>query len=268
MCERVLGIVVHIELCELLERHFVLHHDGAEDTTGEVATIGYKVDGSLETALQLLQRLAYLGQVLVAEGFVDAHVVVAPAEVGHRRRLAASARATDDGVHINVIVEHEVLGQGQQAEGDAGGKVTRVGHEAALADGTAVQLGQSIDKLIILSLEAVATREVDDLQLLGYLVRLHKLTALLDIGTEEEEVYLIQFGLVGKGKLGLTIESAMHLMYLLAAVATTCNEYQVYIRVIEQQTYEFTTGKPSAFNDSSFYHSFINVFISGMMRSS
>ena len=44
MGERVLGIVVDVELVEFVERHLVLDHDGAEDTASEVTTIGDEVD--------------------------------------------------------------------------------------------------------------------------------------------------------------------------------------------------------------------------------
>ena len=179
MGERVLGIVVGVELGELLDGHLVLDHDGAEDAAGEVATVGHEVDVGPEAALELLQRLAYLGQVLMHEGLVDAHIVVAPAEGGLRRGLVTRTRAADDGVDVDVVGEHEVLGQGEQAQGDAGGEVAGVGHEAALADGAAIELGETIDKLLVVALEAVVAREVDDLEPLGDHGGLHKLTALL-----------------------------------------------------------------------------------------
>ena len=110
VCKRVLGIVVGIQQRELLYGHPVLHHDGAEDAAGEVTAVGHEVDIRLEAALQLLQRLAYLGQVLVHEGLVDAHIVVAPAEGGLRRGLVPRSRTADDGMHVDVARQHEVLG--------------------------------------------------------------------------------------------------------------------------------------------------------------
>ena len=44
MGERVLGIVIYVELVEFVKRHLVLDHDGAEDTASEVTTIGDEVD--------------------------------------------------------------------------------------------------------------------------------------------------------------------------------------------------------------------------------
>ena len=44
MGERVLGILVDVELVEFVKRHLVLDHDGAEDTASEVTTIGDEVD--------------------------------------------------------------------------------------------------------------------------------------------------------------------------------------------------------------------------------
>ena len=53
-----------------------------ENTSRKIATIGYKVDGGIEAALYLCQRLAYLGNMLMAKSFVDAQVVGTPREMG------------------------------------------------------------------------------------------------------------------------------------------------------------------------------------------
>ena len=89
-------------------------------------------------------------------------------------------------MHIDIIAQHEILGKRQQTESDAGSKITRIGHIATATDGTTVKLGESIDKVVALILEAEGTGEVYNFQFLGYLVRLHKLPALLHVGAEEE----------------------------------------------------------------------------------
>ena len=55
-----------------------LDDSGAEDATGEVATVGDEVYRSIQIALLLCQRLAYLSDVLVLEGLIDAQVVDTP----------------------------------------------------------------------------------------------------------------------------------------------------------------------------------------------
>ena len=123
---------------------------------------------------------------LVYKGLVDADIVVAPTEMCHRRGLVSCACAADDSMHVDVVVEHQVLGQWEQAERDAGGKVSRVGNQTALAYSATIEFGQAIDKLILIALQAETARKVDDLEFLGNIGTLHKLLALLGIGTEEQ----------------------------------------------------------------------------------
>ena len=71
----------------------------AEDAAGEIASIGDEVDVGVKIALNLLERLADLGDVLMLEGLVDAQVVVAPGEMGGGSRLLACASTARDGIH-------------------------------------------------------------------------------------------------------------------------------------------------------------------------
>ena len=86
-------------------------------------------------------------------------------------------------------------------------------------------------------------------------MRLHELTALLGCGDEEEQVYLVQLGLFGEGQFRFAIESAMHLVNLLPAIAAARDEHELHIGMVEQQTDEFTSGESGTFNNSSLYHS-------------
>ena len=98
----------------------------------------------------MLYRLYDLRQVLVRERLVDADVVVTPAEVRGCTRLYACTGTAGDGIHVDVIIEHQVTCQRQQCQLDGCGKTARVSHVLALADGTAVKLRQTIDERIVL----------------------------------------------------------------------------------------------------------------------
>ena len=91
-----------------------LDDSGAEDTAGEVTAVGDEVDICVQTALQLLQTLSDLGDVLVLEGFVDAEVVVAPREVGGGSGLLSCTGGAGDGVHRHVACQQTHLRRRQQ----------------------------------------------------------------------------------------------------------------------------------------------------------
>ena len=69
-----------VELHDVLFRYGRIYTDylGTEDAAGKVTTIWDEVHSSLETWLQLSQRLTYLRDVLMLERLVDAHVAHAP----------------------------------------------------------------------------------------------------------------------------------------------------------------------------------------------
>ena len=107
--ERIALIILLIHLVEFVSLHGVFHHDGAENATGEVASVGDEVDFRIEAVLQLLQGLPDLRDMLVFEGFVDADIVVAPAEVGRGPRLYAGSGAAGYGVYGDVFCEQSHL---------------------------------------------------------------------------------------------------------------------------------------------------------------
>ena len=81
-----------------------------------------------------------------------------------------------------------MLGQRQQAQLDAGGKTARIGHVLAMADGTAVQFGQTIDEIMVVALQAVVHAQVDDLQVFGHVMAFHELARIAMRRTEEQYV--------------------------------------------------------------------------------
>ena len=141
MHERIGLIILTVYLVEFLNVDGVLDHYGSEYAACKVTAIRDEVDIRVEAALQVLDGLNDLRQMLMRERLVDADVVVAPAEVCGCTGLYACACAAGDGIHVDVIVEHQVAGQRQQCKLDCCCKATWIGYILALTDSTAVKLG-------------------------------------------------------------------------------------------------------------------------------
>lgn len=122
---------------------------------------------------------------LVLESFVDAHVVVAPAEVARGARFHTGAGTSGNGVHHDIIVQHQMFGERQQAQLYAGGKAARIGYVLRFAGGTAVQLRQAVDEVVFGRGYAVVHGEVDDSQFLGHVVAFEELLRVTMCRTEK-----------------------------------------------------------------------------------
>ena len=224
--EGILGIVFFVHAADFLESYLGLHDDGGKDAAGEVTTIGDEVDFGVEAVLELAERLLDFGHVLVFESLVDTQVVVAPAEVARGTRLDACARAARDGVH-------HVLGR---------------------AGGATVQLGKAVDEVVVVALEAVVHREVDDFQVFGHVVALQELARVAMGGAEEEHVDVVQRELVGEGQVGFAVETFVHVGYLVAGVARAVDEDDFRLRMVQQQADEFACRVAGSADNSYFNH--------------
>ena len=188
------------------------------------------------------------------ESLVDADVVVAPAEVACRAGLHACSGRAGDGIDRDVTGEHQVLGQGEQAELDAGGEAARIGHVAALADGAPVEFRQAVDEVMVIGLDAVVHREVDDAQLLGHVVAFHEFARVAVCRAEEEAVDVVQAQFVGKGQVGFAIQTFMHLGNLVPGVAVAVYEHDFRIGMVDEQADKFAGRIAGSADDSYFYH--------------
>lgn len=94
----IFGVIFFIHADDFFQGHFGLHHNGGEDAAREVAAVGDEVNVRIKAVLQLFERLLDFGHMLVLESFVDAHVVVAPAEVARGARFHTGAGTSGNGV--------------------------------------------------------------------------------------------------------------------------------------------------------------------------
>ncbi len=74
----VVGIVILIECAHLLDVNRAVEIHDCHYASCKAATHRNKINLGLEARLQLAQRLAYLGKMLMLERLVDRHIVVAP----------------------------------------------------------------------------------------------------------------------------------------------------------------------------------------------
>ena len=231
---------------DVFYRSIGLNHLSSEDATGEVATIRDKIDGCLELTvarelLYLTQTLAYLRHVLVLEGLVNAHVVVAPREVGGGTRLLSSTRRARNGINGNVVVEQAELGSGQQSQLYARGKAAWIGNMLRLGYGVVIDFGQTIYVVIALALEAEVLRKVDYLHMGRYLVLLEERLALAMTETEEHYIDLVERHIGTELQVGFAIQTLMHVGYKIAGIALAVGKYYLRLGMIDEQTYEFAT---------------------------
>ena len=107
---------------------------------------------------------------LVLEGLVNAHVVVAPREVGGGTRLLSGTRRTRYGVHRNVIVEDAEFGSGQETELYTCGEATWISYMLRLGYSVVIDFGQTINVVVAITLQAEVLRKVDYLDVGRYIV--------------------------------------------------------------------------------------------------
>ena len=145
------SVLVKVLIClhDLLYRHVRLYDLCGEDAAGEVAAVGNEVDLGIELTLHLLQTLADLWHMLVAERLIYAHVVVAPREMCRCAGFLACSRAARYGVNGDVALHDAQLGGWQQTQLYAGGKAAWVGHMLCSGNALAVNLGQTIYIVVV-----------------------------------------------------------------------------------------------------------------------
>ena len=246
MGEGCVAVEILVGCHDVFYRSIGLHYLSSKDATGEVATIRDEVDGCLELAvacelLHLAKTLAYLRHVLVLEGLVNTHVVVAPREVGSGTRLLSGTRRTRNGVHRNVVVEQAELGGGQQSQLYTCGKASGVSHVLRLGYGVVIDFGQTIYVVVALALEAEVLRKVDYLHMGRYLVLLEESLALAMTETEEHYIDLVERHIGTELQVGFAIQTFVHVGYKIAGIALAIGKYYLRLGMIYEQTYEFAT---------------------------
>ena len=128
----------------------------------------------------------------------------------------------------------------------------------AMTDGTTIQLGQAINKVVVITLDTIVHTEVDDFQILRHIMTIHKLLRVTMGGTEEQYIYLVQRKPVGKYQIGFTVKPFMYVGNLIAGVAATVYKLYLYFGMINQQTNQFACRITCPTDNSYFNHNQIS----------
>ena len=252
--ERVVAIILLVEAHDFFQLNLAVQIRRGEDAAREAAAHRDEVDAAPEAVLQLPEALSYLRQMLVRERLVDRDVVVAPAIMRRGGRLHARTRRAGNRVHVQVGVQHQMLGQREETQLDTRGEATGVGDMLRLANPTAVQLRKAIDEVVRPVLDAVVHAQVDNLDGGRHLVALHELLRVAVRGTEEEAVYLVEREFAGEAEVRFAEQTLVHVGNLVARVARAVHERDFHIRMVDEQAYQLTRRIACPTDDSYLNH--------------
>ncbi len=102
-------------------------------------------------------------------------------------------------------------------------------------DACAVEFGQTVYIIIVLSSQSEVLRQVDDTHIGRNIMVVEELRTLAVTEAEEDDVHLVKRQPVGKTKVGLTEQSGMNIGNEIAGVALAIDEDDFCFRVIEQK---------------------------------
>ena len=121
---------------------------------------GIKIDVLVEVVLQKPHGLPNFLQMLMFKGLVNGYIVVAPAEMGGRRRFNTSSCRTRNGIDMNLRLQQTVCSKRQQSQLDASGKAARVCNVLSLTNTIHVHFRQTVNEIVIDPLFAIIGGEV------------------------------------------------------------------------------------------------------------
>ena len=125
------------------------------------------------------------------------------------------------------------------------------------AGGSSVQFGQAVDEIVIIALDAVIHREVNNLQVFGHVMALHKPTCVAVGSAEEKHINFVQRKPVGEGQFGFAIETFVHVGYLVAGIARTVDKDDFRLWMVQEQADEFACRIACSADNSYFNHIYV-----------
>ena len=163
-------------------------------------------------------------------------------------------RGARDGIHADVAHEQSLAGGRQQGQLDAGGETTRVGHVARLADCLAVQLGQSVD-VVVVAFQPEILRQVDNPDMFRDGVFLQELFALSMTEAEKHNIHVVERHRRRECHITLAKQSPVHVADEVAGITFAVDELQLGLGVVDEQADEFAGCVASPAEDSNLNHS-------------
>jgi hypothetical protein len=113
-------------------------------------------------------------------------------------RFYTCSGTSGNGVYHHVVVQQQMLGQWQKSELNACSKASRVSYVLAMTDSAAIQFWQTIYKVMVVRFDAVVHGQVDDFQVLRYIVTFHEFLCIAVSRTEEQYIDGIEWKLICK----------------------------------------------------------------------
>mgnify|MGYP004563885041 CR=1 FL=1 len=174
--------------------------------------------------------------------------------------LLARTGRPGDGVDTHVGGEQSHPCGGQQSQLDAGGKAPRVSHMLGLGYLLAVNLGQSVHKIVSGSCNTEVLCQVYYLDAVRDMVLLQEGFALAMAETEEHHVDLLEGHSVGKPHHGVAIQALVYIGEQVAGIAGTVHEYYLGLGMVEQQADEFAgrVASPSQYSYLNHWYMFFS----------
>ena len=121
-------------------------------------------------------------------------------------------------------------------------------------DGFAVELGQTVDIVVVGRGDTEVLRQVDDAHVVGDGMLLQEGLALAVAEAEEHHVDLVEGHRVGEAHGGLAVESLMDIGEQIAGIAAAVDKDQIGVGVVDEQTDEFAGGIAGSSQYSYSYH--------------
>ena len=174
---------------------------------------------------------------------------------GSTRLLACSCR-TRNGIDSHVLLQQIQVSGRQQGHLNTGSKTAGVSHMLGLGNLLAVNLRQAIH-IVVIAFDAEVLGEVDNLHVLWNRMFLEERFALAVTEAEEQNIDLVKGHLVGEAQFRLTDESFMDIAYQISRIALGIGKDYLCLRMVEQQTDEFTTRIACRTKYSNFNHKFV-----------
>ena len=153
-----------------------------------------------------------------------------------------------------------MLSQRKHAQLNTCREATRIGNVTGRTNRPAVQFRQAIDEIVLLVLDAVIHREVDNLDLFRDNVRFHKLPRVAMRRTEEKAIDFIQRDLSRKAHVRLAIQAFVDVRNPVSRIAGAIDKDYFHVRMVDQQANEFARRITCSAYNSYFNHIFSSLW--------
>ncbi len=241
--EVVVVVVFLIEAFDFGQRDVAVEVGCGDDSAREGAAHRHEVDFGAETGLDFGDGVAYLGELVMGEGAVDNHVVVAPRIVGGGSAFGSRACRAGDGGDVDVAVEEHVSCEGEEHQLDGHGYAAGVGDVTGAAHHClAVEFGEAVDKVVAFGGHTEVAGEVNDAEFLGYGDVAEKFAGAPVGGAAEQHVDFVERGGTAERHVDFADETLMDVSDFLCGTFAAVDPLNGYVGVVDEDAQQFASG--------------------------